>query len=229
MLKELEEPGKERVRHLNHRKEKDPPHDSQPRGRNNMQSNHKNKTHSQVSSMKNRASKKKKKKDALLRLFKATCCYSSMPRTFFNSSSAGGRILGFFMLWTEKNKTQPGGLRQLFPFISGHQNPSGSFENLGCRRCPPGRLHWRTESPKQASLLKAEALAHTTAVSKKLRSRWICLHRAAPCRVSTSRHHPVPWPELLLSHGELCKGAVPGVCLQDIRNPSLVGTAAHQE
>lgn len=38
MLKELEEPGKERVRHLNHRKEKDPPHDSQPRGRNNMQS-----------------------------------------------------------------------------------------------------------------------------------------------------------------------------------------------
>lgn len=62
MLKELEEPGKERVRHLNHRKEKDPPHDSQPRGRNNMQSNHKNKTHSQVSSMKNRASKNKKKK-----------------------------------------------------------------------------------------------------------------------------------------------------------------------
>lgn len=34
------------------------------------------------------------------------------------------------MLWTEINKTQPGGLRQPFPFISGHQNPSGRFANL---------------------------------------------------------------------------------------------------
>lgn len=92
------------------------------------------------------------------------------------------------MLWTEKNKTHPGGLGQLFPFISGHQNPSGSFENLGCWRCPPSRLHWRTVTQTSlASLLKAEALAHTTAVAK-LRAGWISLHLTALCRVSTSRH-----------------------------------------
>lgn len=124
MLKELEEPGKERVRHLNHRKEKDPPHDSQPRGRNNMQSNHKNKTHSQVSSMKNRASKKKKKGDALLRLFKATCCYSSMPRTFFNSSSAGGRILHAL----DRDKQNPAWRTQTALFL--HFRASKSFRQL---------------------------------------------------------------------------------------------------
>lgn len=123
MLKELEEPGKERVRHLNHRKEKDPPHDSQPRGRNNMQSNHKNKTHSQVSSMKNRASKKKKR-DALLRLFKATCCYSSMPRTFFNSSSAGGRILHAL----DRDKQNPAWRTQTA--LSLHFRASKSFRQL---------------------------------------------------------------------------------------------------
>lgn len=63
------------------------------------------------------------------------------------------------MLLTETNKTQPAGLGQPFPFISGHQNPSGSFENLGCWRCPPSRLHWRTELPKQALLLRAEVFS----------------------------------------------------------------------
>lgn len=133
------------------------------------------------------------------------------------------------MLSTKTNKSQPGGLKQLFPFISGHQNPSGNFENLGCWRCPPSRLHWRTELPKQALLTRAETSAHTTAVSKKLRSGWVSLSWAALCRVSTSRHHPVPQLELPLSHQELYEGAVCGVCLQDIRNPSLVGMAAHQE
>jgi hypothetical protein len=64
MLKELEEPGKERVRHLNHRKEKDQPCNQQPRGERHAKqppkSNVRQKQHPQslVSSMKNRASKR---------------------------------------------------------------------------------------------------------------------------------------------------------------------------
>lgn len=39
MLKELEEPGKERVRHLNHRKEKAQPPQLTAKRKNDMQSN----------------------------------------------------------------------------------------------------------------------------------------------------------------------------------------------
>lgn len=64
MLKELEEPGKERVRHLNHRKEKDQPRNQQPRGewhaKQSPKSNVRRKQclQSLVSSMKNRASER---------------------------------------------------------------------------------------------------------------------------------------------------------------------------
>lgn len=44
MLKELEEPGKERMRHLNHRKEKAPPATDSER-KSNMQSNSQTKLH----------------------------------------------------------------------------------------------------------------------------------------------------------------------------------------
>lgn len=180
--------------------------------------------------MKNRASKTKQK-DALLRLFKATCCYSSMPRTFFDSSSAGGRILHAF----NQDKTHNRKFGQPFPFISEQQNPSGSFNNLGCWMCPPGRLHWRTELPKTSLVIKSRRLfrrknqSHTTASFEKLRLGQVNLHYRVLCRVNTFRHNPVPWLELLLSHKELCKGAVCGICLQDIRKLSLVGTTEHQE
>lgn len=185
MLKELEEPGKERVRHLNHRKEKDPPHDSQPRGRNNMQSNHKNKPQSQVSSMKNRASKNQ---DALLRLFKATCCYSSTPRTFFNSSSAGGRILHAF----DQDKQSPAWRTQpAFPLISGHQNPSGIFEKswlleVSTRQTAlENRITQTSLTIKSSRLLSRVKQTHTTAASE-LRSGWVKSTPAALCRVRTS-------------------------------------------
>lgn len=58
MLKELEEPGKERMRHLNHRKEKAPPATDSER-KSDMQSNPQTKLHPHpsplVSSMENRA------------------------------------------------------------------------------------------------------------------------------------------------------------------------------
>lgn len=58
MLKELEEPGKERMRHLNHRKEKAPPVTDSER-KSDMQSNPQTKLHPNpsplVSSMENRA------------------------------------------------------------------------------------------------------------------------------------------------------------------------------
>lgn len=57
------------------------------------------------------------------------------------------------MLLTETNKTQPGGLGQ-------HLNPSDSSEGSWLlEMCTQLRLHWRSELPRQAPLLRAEAFA----------------------------------------------------------------------
>lgn len=116
MLKELEEPGKERVRHLNHRKEKDPPHDSQPRGRNNMQSNHKTKTHSQVSSMKNRASKNKKG------------CTLEVIQSHVLLQLNAKNILQQLLSWRKDSSCSQ--LRQTKPSLEDSDSPFPSFQGI---------------------------------------------------------------------------------------------------
>lgn len=132
------------------------------------------------------------------------------------------------MLWTEINKTQPGGLRQPFPFISGHQNPSGSFANLDFsevstrQTAPENRITQKSPAVESRSLFsKANRAA---AACEKLGSVWVRPHRAAFRRVDTSRHHPVPRPELPLSQREQratkkCEGT-------QARLPLLISLAA---
>ena len=112
------------------------------------------------------------------------------------------------MLWTEINKTQPGGLRQPFPFISGHQNPSGSFANLyflevSTRQTALENGITQTSPAIESRSLFSEAnQARAAVVCEELSSVWVNPHRAAFCRVDTSGHHPVPRPELPLSQWE---------------------------
>lgn len=115
------------------------------------------------------------------------------------------------MLWTEINKTQPGGLRQPFPFISGHPNPSGSFANLD----------FSEVSTRQTALENGITQISPAVESRSLFSK---ANRAAFRRVDTSRHHPVPRPELPLSQREQratkkCEGT-------QARLPLLISLAA---
>lgn len=90
------------------------------------------------------------------------------------------------MLWTEINKTRPGGLRQ--PFLSLHFRASKSFRQL-CRSrflemstrqiAPEKRIIQRRLTTKSRSHFSTANQAHAAVVSEKLSSAWVSLGHTA--------------------------------------------------